>query len=139
MVKRFFARVAPQPAGASLTVDATAAFGTCSAPDNPPYCGGDAHAQPDPNFVAGRGVDQPQGTETTDLCWQYGGNVEAPASGDNSTVWIETTLSPDPWMNVLYFPPGAADGLTSRHPRLTGKSKLRKKRANTEPMIEPSQ
>ena len=99
------------PSGTSLTVDATAAFGTCSALDNPPYCGGDAHSQPDPNFVASRGVDQHQGTETTGLCWQYGGNVEAPASGDNSTVWIETTLSPDPWMNVLYFPPGAADGL----------------------------
>ena len=95
----------------SLTVDATSAFGTCSAPNVPSFCGGDAHAQPDPNFVSGRGVDQPQGTQTTGLCWKDGGNVDAPATGENSPVWIETTLSPDPWMSVLYFAPGAANGL----------------------------
>jgi hypothetical protein len=61
--------------------------------------------------VAGRGVDEPGGTQTTGLCWEYGGNVNAPATGENSNVWIQTTLAPDPWMNLLYFPPGTADGL----------------------------
>src|ERR1039458_3914474 len=63
----------PPPPGKSLTVDATSAFGTCVGPNNPPFCGGDAHAQPDPNFVAGRGVDQAQGTVVTAVCWTVGG------------------------------------------------------------------
>ena len=101
----------PNPPTVQLTVDATSAFGVCQAPNVPSYCGGDAHAQPDPNFVAGRGTDEVQGTQVTGVCWKDGGNIEAPATGEQSNVWIETTLAPDQWMNELYFAPGATDGL----------------------------
>jgi hypothetical protein len=47
----------------------------------------------------------------TGVCWEYGGNIEAPATGEQSNVWIETTLAPNQWMNELYFAPGATDGL----------------------------
>jgi hypothetical protein len=74
------------------------------------FSSADAHSQPDPNFVAGRGVNWPGGTQTKGLCWASGGTVKATYSGQDSNVWVQTTLSP-PWLNVLYFQPGATNDL----------------------------
>ncbi len=94
-------------------MDASYYFGTCTSPNNPSYCGADAHSQSSPNFNPNaEGPDWPGGAQTVGLCWTTGGNVDAPASGANSKVWIETTLSPSfPWMSELYFQPGATSGL----------------------------
>ena len=98
----------PPRASATLKVDASDAFGYCTAPDVPSFCGGAAHSQPDPNFVAGRGSIWPRGTTTTGICWTTGGTVNAPATNLSSTRWIKTTLSAtDPWMNALYFSAGS--------------------------------
>lgn len=107
------APVQTAPPTKTLTVDASHYFGNCTSPNNPRYCGADAHSQSSRNFNENaEGPDWPGGTQTTALCWTTGGNVNAPASGVNSDVWINTKLSSSyPWMSELYFQPGATSGL----------------------------
>jgi hypothetical protein len=91
----------------SLTADATPAFGTCSAPNTPSYCGADSSSQAGTSFP-GPGIGTPVagGTVLLAACWTTGDNINAPATNTNDNRWINIpSQGSKPWMSVLYFNP----------------------------------
>ena len=88
-----------------LTANATTAFGTCPASNPPPFCGGNSHMEPTPNFVANNGAPLvTQGTTELAGCWTTGGidhgNVSPYTAG--STSWVH--MPGAGYMSVLWFP-----------------------------------
>ncbi len=92
----------------SLTADATGAFGNCTSPGVPAYCGSGSHSCPSPawsstacaNAVAG-------GTGlTADSCTT--GGPDSGNGGNSSSVWVHIVgYGGYPWMNLMFLNGGA--------------------------------
>lgn len=89
----------------ALTADATDAFGTCPASNPPPFCGGNSHMEPTPNFVKNNGAPEVfQGAQEQAGCWTTGGvdkGTVAPYTG-GSDVWVY--MPGQGYMSILWFP-----------------------------------
>jgi Fibronectin type III domain len=99
-----------------LTADATTAFGTCPASNPPPFCGGNSHMEPTPNFVANNGAPLVmQGTQELAGCWTTGGVDHGNVSPYNagSTSWVH--MPGAGYMSVLWFP--NPNGVTAGLPK----------------------
>jgi hypothetical protein len=89
-----------------LTANASTAFGTCPPSNPPPYCGGNSHMEPTPNFVANNGAPfVAQGTTELAGCWTSGGvdhGTVAPYISPGSTTWVH--MPGAGYMSNLWFP-----------------------------------
>ena len=88
-----------------LTANATTAFGTCPSSNPPPFCGGNSHMEPTPNFAANNGAPLvTQGTTELAGCWTTGGidHGNVPPYNAGSTSWVH--MPGAGYMSVLWFP-----------------------------------
>ena len=92
----------------SLTADATTAFGTCTSPNAPQYCGADSNVSSSPSFNASNpGPPIAGGTPVQAQCATSGGLVHGNQSGytGGSSEWVKMQSSAgDGYMSVYWFP-----------------------------------